>query len=220
MLLIHPNEPQQIKDFLMKENISFKEYSTLPFDYLFSVGEYRVAVERKESSDFVASIKDGRLHEQLYQMSVFTPISFLVVIGNISMALLESKFPRQAYIGALISATLKRSPEGAQGYVSVISLDTIYDFMLFLKYLHKQLEEGDLIRLPSLNVQKRDLKYLQVATLSTLPGVGEAYATKLLEKFGSIYNVVNASLPQLESVLGKAKAKKIYNYIRGDVFNE
>ena len=220
MIIIHPNEPNEIKQYLISEKILFREDLNLPFDYLIVVGINRISIERKTASDFVASIKDGRLHEQLYQMSVFTPISFLVVIGNISMALLESKFPRQAYIGALISATLKRSPEGAQGYVSVISLDTIYDFMLFLKYLHKQLEEGNLIRLPSLNVQKRDLKYLQIATLSTLPGVGEAYATKLLEKFGSIYNVVNASLPQLESVLGKAKAKKIYNYIRGDVFNE
>jgi len=216
MIIVHPTEPREVKEFLSKENISFKEYSALPFDYLVSVHEHRIAVERKESSDFVQSIKDGRLHAQLYHMGIFTPISFLVVIGNITSALIESKFPRQAYIGALISATLKRSPEGAQGFVSVINLDTIYDFMLFLKYLHKQLEEGDLIRLPKMNVQKTDLKYLQVMTLSTLPGVGEVNATKLIEKFGSIYNVVNASLPQLESVLGK-KARKVYEYIHGVV---
>jgi DNA excision repair protein ERCC-4 len=215
MIIVHPNEPVEVKNFLRNEKIPYKEYSSLPFDYLVSVGENRIAVERKESSDFVNSIKDGRLHEQLYHMSVFTPISFLVIIGNITMALMDNKFPRQAYIGALISATLKRSPDGAQGFVSVVNLDTIYDFMLFLKYLHKQLEEGDLIRLPKMNVQKSDLKHLQVMTLSTLPSVGEVYATKLIEKFGSIYNVVNATLPQLESVLGKSRAKKVYNYVRG-----
>jgi ERCC4-type nuclease len=95
------------------------------------------------------------------------------------MTLLDSKLPRQAYIGALISATLKRSPEGVQGFVSVINLDTLYDFMLFLKYLHKQLEECDLVRLPKMNVQKTDLKYLQVMTLSTFPGVGEVHAKNL-----------------------------------------
>jgi len=112
MILIHPNEPSEIKSYLQSEGIPYKEYSQLPFDYLVSVNEYRIAVERKESSDFVNSIKDGRLHGQLYHMSVFTSISFLVVIGNITSALIDNKFPRQSYIGALISATLKRSPDG------------------------------------------------------------------------------------------------------------
>jgi ERCC4-type nuclease len=215
MIIVHVGEPREIKDYLTRENISFKEHSSLPFDYLIAVGGYRIAVERKESSDFVASIKDGRLHEQLYQMSVYTPLSFLVIVGNITSALIESKFPRQAYIGALISSTLKRSNEGCQGHVSVIVLDTVYDFMLFLKLLHKQLEEGDLVRLPTLNVSKTDLRSLQIATLSTLPGISEAYAKKLLDKFGSVYNVVNASLQQLEKVVGQKRARKVYSFLRG-----
>jgi ERCC4-type nuclease len=215
MIIIHPNEPKEIKEYLISEKILIKEDSKLPFDYLIVVDDFRVAVERKESSDFVQSLKDGRLHQQLYYMSSLTPRSYLAIIGNITMGLLESKFSRQAYVGAIVSITLKRSIDGVQGNINIVNLDTIYDFMLFLKYLHKQLEEGDLIRLPKINVQKADLKHLQVATLSTLPSVGEVYATKLIEKFGSIYNVVNASLQQLESILGKSKARKVYNYLRG-----
>jgi ERCC4-type nuclease len=216
IIIVQPNEPKEIKDYLINENISIKEFQNLPFDYMMVVGEYRVAVERKEAVDFVNSIKDGRLHEQLYMMSTYSPISFLVVIGNVTTALMENKFSRQAYIGALISSTLKQSPDGTGGHISVINLDTTYDFMLFLKILHKQLEDGNLLRVPTITTSKKDIKHLSILTLSTFPSVGEAYAMKLIEKFGSIYSVVNASLTELSEVLGEKRAKKVYEYIRSD----
>jgi len=214
-ILIPPNEPQSIKEYLVGEKIPVKEEPSLPFDYLVAVGEHRVAVERKESSDFVQSIVDARLFNQLYFMSVLCPISYLAVIGNITEALMERAFKREGYIGALISATLKTAPEGCQGHVSVIALDTDFDFMLFLKLLHKKLEEGDFVRLPRVKAVKGDPKLLAVATLSTLPGVGEVYARKLLERFGTIYRVVNASKLELASVLGERRAEKVYRFIRG-----
>jgi ERCC4-type nuclease len=215
MIIVHPNEPQSIKEYLLCEKIPVKEESNLPFDYLVAVGEHRVAVERKESSDFVQSIIDARLFNQLYFMSVLCPLSYLAVIGNITEALMERAFKREGYIGALISATLKTAPEGCQGHVSVIVLDTDFDFMLFLKLLHKKLEEGDLIRLPRAKSVKGDPKLLAVATLSTLPGVGEVYARKLLERFGTIYRVVNASKLELASVLGERRAERVYRFIQG-----
>jgi len=213
---MHPSEPAEIKQYLASMNIPVKEESSLPFDYLVVVNEHRVAVERKEARDFVQSIIDARLFNQLYYMSLYAPLSYLVVIGSITEALIERGFRRDGYIGALISATLKRAPEGYMGYVSVISLDTLPDFMLFMKLLHGKLEEGDLIRYPRVNVKKGDLTSLAVATLSTLPGIGEVYARKLIERFKTIYNVVNADIRELEKVLGEKRALKIYKFIRGE----
>ena len=217
MIIIHPNEPQEIKQYLISEGVPVKEESSLPFDYLVAVREYRVAVERKESSDFVASIVDGRLFNQLYYMSVLCPISYLAVIGSITEALIASNFRRDGYIGALISATLKRAPEGYQGHISVVVLDTLPDFMLFLKLLHKKLEEGDLVRYPRVKAIKTDLKSLAIATLSTLPGVGETYAKKLLDRFGTVYRVVNASKLELAAVLGEKRAERVYKFLRGEL---
>jgi len=214
-VFIHPNEPQEIKQYLVSQSVPVKEEPSLPFDYLVVVRENRVAVERKEAPDFVQSIIDARLFNQLYYMSLYAPLSYLVVIGNITEALIERSFRREGYIGALISATIKRAPEGFQGYVSVVSLDTLPDFMLFLRLLHNKLEEGDFVRLPRAVAKKSDAKYLAVATLATLPGVGEAYAKKLIDKFGTIYNVVNAPYSELAKVLGEKRARKVYDYLRG-----
>jgi len=215
VILIHPNEPGEITQYLVSEGVPVRHDASLPFDYLVAVGEHRVAVERKECTDFVASIIDGRLFNQLYYMSVLCSISYLVVVGNITEALIERGFRRDGYVGALISATLKRAPEGYQGHVSVIVLDTLPDFMLFLKLLHRKLGEGELVRYPRFRAVKTDLKSLAVATLSTLPGVGEVYARKLLDKFGSIHRVVNASVQELASVLGDRRAEKVYRFLRG-----
>jgi len=211
----HPNEPQDIIEYVKKEGAFTKPNQNLPFDYLIIYKNIRIGVERKTSPDFVQSIEDGRLWEQLYSMSLLTPISFLVVIGNISMALIERKFPRSAYIGALISATIKTAPEGYMGHISIINLDTEYDFKEFMRLLCKKVCEEDFVRLPIKPVRKIDLKSLQIQTLATLPGVGEKYATKLLEKFGNIYRVVTASESELANVLGVARARKVFKYLRG-----
>jgi len=215
-VFMHPNEPSEIKQYLVSQAIPVKEEPSLPFDYLVVVGENRVAVERKEAPDFVQSIIDARLFNQLYYMSLYAPLSYLVVIGNITEALIERSFRRDGYIGALISATIKRAPDGFQGYINVVSLDTLPDFMLFLRLLHNKLDEGDFTRLPRVSVRKTDTKYLAVATLATLPGVGEAYAKKLIDKFGTIYNVVNAPYTELAKVLGEKRALKVYRFIRGE----
>jgi ERCC4-type nuclease len=216
-VFIHPNEPREIKQYLISQAIPVKEESSLPFDYLVVVGENRVAVERKEAPDFVQSIIDARLFNQLYYMSLYAPISYLVIIGNITEALIDRNFRRDGYIGALISATIKRAPDGYQGHVNVVNLDTLPDFMLFLKLLHNKLDEGDFIRLPRPSVRKDDRKYLAVATLATLPSIGEVYAKKLIERFGSIYNVVNASYSELAEVLGGKRAMRVYRFLRGKI---
>jgi ERCC4-type nuclease len=206
----HPNEPQDILDYLRENSVPVKPMPSLSFDYLLAYEDKRVGVERKESPDFVQSIIDGRLWEQLYVMSTLCPISYLVVIGNVSLALIERGFPRSAYLGALASATLKKSPEG------FMVLDTSYDFKEFLRLLCRKLTEED-VRLPVKPIRKADLKELQVKTLATLPAVGEKYARDLLEFFGSIYNVVNADPRTLSKILGEKRALKVYRFLRGEV---
>jgi ERCC4-type nuclease len=212
----HPNEPQDILNYLRENGVPVKPMPNLSFDYLLAYGETRVGVERKESKDFVQSIIDGRLWEQLYIMSTLSPLSYLVIIGNVSLALIERGFPRSAYLGALASATLKKSPEGFMGHVSVIVLDTSYDFKEFLRLLCRKLTEEH-VRLPVRPARKADLRALQVQTLATLPGVGEKRARGLLEAFGNIYNVVNADPRALARVLGEKRALKVYRFLRGEL---
>jgi len=201
---------EELKSFL-KEGEAKKG---IPFDYIISSnkGDCAVCIERKDAGDFVSSIVDGRIWEQLYHLSSMCSLAILIVVGSPTVALIERKFPRSAYIGALASIALKHSPEGFR--VSVLVLETIYDFIEFLRLMCRKVDEDDIL-LPVRPVRKTDLNLLQIQTIATLPGVGEVYAKKLLEKFGSIYNLVNASVDEIEKVVGKKRAEKIYRFIRG-----
>ncbi|WP_417290533.1 excinuclease ABC subunit UvrC [Corallibacter sp.] len=48
--------------------------------------------------------------------------------------------------------------------------------------------------------------------LETIPGIGEKTIVELLKTFKSAKRVANAKLDELEDVVGKSKANKIYNY--------
>ena len=52
--------------------------------------------------------------------------------------------------------------------------------------------------------------------LAEIQGVGEATAAKLLGHFKSVKRVREASLEDLEAVVGKALAAKVYNYFKDE----
>ncbi len=52
--------------------------------------------------------------------------------------------------------------------------------------------------------------------LSQIPGVGEATVTKLLSRFKSVKRVREASLQELEAVVGGKMASRVFNYFRDE----
>ncbi len=63
--------------------------------------------------------------------------------------------------------------------------------------------------------KSNDIQKQQLSSLTSLPGVGEKLAIRMLEKFGSPLRVFNASLSELSKVegLGESRAKKIRNML-------
>jgi len=218
-IFLEPSELQveEIEEFLRRHGIPYEARSALPFDYIVASPDERsaVCIERKDAGDFVSSIVDGRVWEQLYHLSSMCTCGVLVVIGSPTLALIDRRFPRSAYIGALAAIPLKTSKEGAGSRVSLVMLETLSDFLLFLFYTCRRLSEDNTL-LPIKPVSKRDLKSLQVQTLATLPGVGEKLAQELLNHFGSIYGVVTASKEELAKVIGPKRAEKVYRFLRGE----
>jgi ERCC4-type nuclease len=215
-IYLDPSETQveEIENFLKRNNIPYETKSGLPFDYIVACGESAVCIERKDAGDFVSSIVDGRIWQQLYHLSSICTCGILVVVGSPTLALIDRKFPRAAYIGALASIPIKISADGAKSRVSLVMLETLSDFLLFLLYTCKKLSEDNIL-LPIKSVSKKDLKSLQVQTIATLPGIGEKMAQELLSHFGNIYNVVNASMEELAKVVGPKRAEKVYKFLRG-----
>ena len=52
-----------------------------------------------------------------------------------------------------------------------------------------------------------------IRTAQTIPGLGPKQAKKVMEHFGSLFNLANARLGQLENVLGKGTAMSVYQFL-------
>jgi len=219
MIYIDANEPKDIQEMLRNIGLDFKVKKLYVGDYVVEGKNGVIAVERKAISDYISSLVDGRLQNQLYNLSTYYEYSFLVIVGYVSYALMYSKFRRDAYIASLISASLKKSPTGKSGQVIVVNVETDYDFALFLKMLQKFLNEQELYRLPRLVVNKEDKELMYASMLTAIPGIGEEKAKAIIRKFKTIQNVANATIEQLMNVegIGRKTAERIYKFMRGDV---
>ena len=49
-----------------------------------------------------------------------------------------------------------------------------------------------------------------------IPGIGEVRRKELLKKFGSFKKIKEASLEELEEILNKETAKKLFDYLQND----
>ena len=175
-------------------------------DYLIKYGSFEVAVERKDIRDYVSSLADGRLFNQLYSLSSSFEKSFLFIVGDFS--LVADRIDRRAYLGSLISVALRERG----GIVIPVQLKDDEEFCLALKYLNSQIEAGKVKAVP------RGKKGSDAtAMLMAIPGIGEEKAKRLLERFGSIHGIVNASVAELMTVegIGEKQARRIYNFVRG-----
>ena len=60
---------------------------------------------------------------------------------------------------------------------------------------------------------KRDKDTIKTE-LSSIKGIGDAIAARLLKEFGSVRSIEKAELSELEAIAGKAKAKLVYDYFK------
>jgi len=170
------------------------------------VGDYIVApetvVERKSVHDFISSVFDGRLFDQCNRLKEHFEHPTIVIEGNVDEIDQIAENPLIFY-GAMSSVVLDfkipviPTPNASHTAKLLISMSTRKGNIKgpFLKKIRKS---GDLER-------------QQLSILCSLPGVGEKLATRMLERFGSTSNSLNASLIELSKIkgMGEARAKKI-----------
>jgi len=192
-----------IPDLLRAVGINI-EMKTLP------IGDYIVApetiVERKSIRDLVSSVFDGRLFDQCNRLKEHYQFPIILMEGNVDEINEITENPLIFY-----------------GAVSTIALDFKIPIiptpsadhtakLLVSMCSRKETPKGPFLKKikKSNNVQKQ-----QLAALSSLPGVGEKLAIRMLKKFGYPLRVFNANLVELAKVegLGTARAKKIKNML-------
>lgn len=188
-----------IPDLLKTVGINI-EMKTLP------VGDYIVApetvVERKSIKDLISSVFDGRLFDQCDRLKEHFQSPIILMEGNVDEISEITENPLIFY-GAVSSIAL----EFKIPVVATPSADHTAKLLVAM-CSRKELPKGPFLK----KIKKsNDIQRQQLTALSSLPGVGEKLAIRMLEKFGSPLKVFNASSTELAKVegLGEARAKKI-----------
>lgn len=179
------------------------------------VGDYIVngiIIERKTVDDLLHSITDGRLNNQLYEMSRNTHLSVLTIIGD-QTKIKYDPLNKSIFQSVKAGAWFKRSATGAQGIVIPLEFDDDEAFAFFLKGLAKK-EKVRTLKLSKIKVTGNDLL---VMTLAAVPGWNEVLARRGLEVFGTIEEIIQATPTELEDSIkgcGKKKAQDFHAHFR------
>ena len=196
-------KPKAILDYREKNSLIPSELINMGLEIEFKqlkVADYiigGVAVERKTVSDFVSSMINKRLLKQLEELGQYKE-KLLIVEGIDEQELYtDSKdwtgMHPNSIRGFLLSILLKYK-------VPIIFTKDYLDTARFLSVLAKR-KPKEL----SLNVSKKSLnkKERLQFILEGFPGIGPKTAKKLLKKFKTIKNIINASEEELKEILGK-----------------
>lgn len=169
----------------------------------------RVAVEVKRAPDFVNSIIDGRLLQQLKELKQGFERPLLIIEGGSEQDIYSIRNVHPNSIRGMLAAI-------AVGYgIPILNSKNPKDTAGLLMAIARREREGNAPE-PSLHNSKPEtLQQQQEYMIASLPGIEIKLARALLEKFGTASDILNASEEQLQKVelVGPKKAAAIRKVI-------
>ncbi len=190
ILADHREKDNRVVKELIEMGLSVRTGHLEAADYIVSG---RVAVELKKVPDFVASIIDGRLLEQVRQVKKNFEKAVFVIEGEEDIYAVR-KVHANAIRGMLAALVLDfnvpvlytKNPRDTAGLLAVMARreqDRSRDFSYHERKPHSLQEQQEFL-------------------VSSLPGIGVLSARNLLNYFGSVKAIVNASREELQAVEG------------------
>ena len=177
------------------------------------VGDYivseRVAVERKAIPDFLQSIIDQRLFRQMEQLIDSYERPVLILEGNPEMLFLERNMHANTVRGVLSSIAIDYRIPIIWTHNSKETASQIY----WMAY-REQVGESKGLQIRC-NKRNHTISHSQEFLVAGLPNISNVLSKRLLEHFGTVRDVYDATPEELMKVegIGKEKAKKIWDLI-------
>lgn len=178
------------------------------------IGDYilsdRVAIERKTTEDFLNSIKDGRLFDQLKELNRNFDSPVLILEGNGLFSL--SRMHPNAVRGVIASIVTNYK-------VPILPTTGIEETAAQMFWIAKREQEDEKKPISIRGKKKAEtMKEKQEYLIAGLPNVSKVTAERLLNHFGSPINVFNASENDLVEVkgVGKLTAKGIKSILESE----
>jgi len=201
-LIVDANEPEDIPDRLRELGVSIEVQKIAPGDYVLGP----VGIERKTLTDFFNSLVRKRLFEQVQRLREAYPQPLLILEGDLT-ELSTFKHP-QSFLGALLAMELKER-------VPILTTADKEQTALVLKVLWKSQDKGA----PEYGLRHKpktlSLGQRQRFLVEGLPSIGETLARNLLERFGTVRAIFDASAEELEHTpkIGAGKAAEIVRLV-------
>jgi ERCC4-related helicase len=216
------DELKVIADFREKGSNLIKELLNLGINVTMQnlpSGDYiisdRVGIEFKTKEDFINSIIDGRLLNQVKDLRNNYQNPLLLVCGEKDIYSIRNVHPN-AIRGMFASIALNYN-------VPILFANNFQDAAALIKVIATR-EQKDNDRDVLLRADKKPLtnSELQSYIIQSLPGVGPTLAKSLLKEFKTVKGIINLSEEELQKVekLGPKKAKEIKRILEEDYKEE
>lgn len=165
-----------------------------------AVGDYQVSdevvIERKTAKDFVDSIVDKRLFKQARSLMEEFKRPLIILEGD---DLYNGMINPNAIRGSIASIALDFG-------ISIIPTRNAQDTAAMIKRIAIKEQSGEKTPIQIRTDKKPvNLWEQQLFIIESLPNIGPVNAKNLLEHFGTVANIINASESQLQEVEGIGK---------------
>lgn len=165
-----------------------------------AVGDYQVSdevvIERKTAKDFVDSIVDKRLFKQARSLMEEFKRPLIILEGD---DLYNGMINPNAIRGSIASIALDFG-------ISIIPTRNAQDTAAMIKRIAIREQSGEKTPIQIRTDKKPvNLWEQQLFIIESLPNIGPVNAKNLLEHFGAVANIINASESQLQEVEGIGK---------------
>lgn len=201
-------EPKKLVENLSKYLKSYG-YTALITKLLVGDVVYKgLCVERKSAGDFINSLFDRRLFEQINEMRNFEyPV--LVIVGSLYEALRQHqnyKNVRKSVFGAISSCLLAYRIPVMMLYSELDYIQFICSTVKYMDYSKKGMREVPITK------KNRTIYDEQEDLVASIDKVGIAKAQELLLHFKTVKRIANSAVDDLKKVkgIGEVIAKHIY----------
>lgn len=197
-LIVDVNEPEDLPERLRELGVDLEVRRLAPGDYVLGP----IGIERKTLADFFNSLVRKRLFEQVQRLRDAYPQPLMILEGDLS-EISTYKHP-QSVLGALLAIETKER-------VPILPTADKDQTAQLLRILWKGQDKGA----PEYGLRHKpkalSLGQRQRFLVEGLPSIGETLARNLLERFGSVRAVFNATEEDLRKVpkIGEVKAAEI-----------
>ena len=182
------------------------------------VGDYilssRIGVERKKVEDFLESLMGGKLFKQIARLRDAYSRPIMIIEGDDLYT--QRNINHNAIFGSLASISVDYG-------VSILSTKNALETADLLSVIAKR-EQRDDKKVVAIRGEKTQmsLRERQQFIIEGLPNVSAVIAKRLLTHFGSIKDIANASIDELQQVKGVGKniASDIINLLNANYLKD